>query len=331
MGNRTETKFQRRLPAKALEGLTKSASDGWLKDLLGLWVPSGHPAGEHGLRLAIRNGYLNFYHQGQSIAQVKFDRSGKPYAYVHHKYVRKADGQKYARLSDDKVLLPDGSEEPYSSGGSSLKRWIEESKKYSGLEKKFVDQLISDNPSIIDLEMALPAYGEYRTAKRMDCVALEKVGAEIGVVFWEAKTIDDKRLRSSTGEPEVCNQLAYYRTYLMQEDKAKAVSDAYIDACKLLRAIAEMAGKRELLDPMVLKVAGDQSERLVIDDVPKLVVIEGGTGGEQAKRPTTWNVHLDKLKEAKVPCVVIHNSSGYKLNSQLLAKEWRKNGEHCLA
>ena len=56
----------------------------WLCDLLHHWHPSGDPIGrdtdqegkEH-LRLAIRNGYLNFYRAGQSVAKVGFDDGWK--------------------------------------------------------------------------------------------------------------------------------------------------------------------------------------------------------------------------------------------------------------
>jgi hypothetical protein len=43
----------------------------WWKDLLTLWRPSGQPTKEdYGLRLAIRDGYMNFYRRGQSVARV---------------------------------------------------------------------------------------------------------------------------------------------------------------------------------------------------------------------------------------------------------------------
>lgn len=71
---------------QAFEEAAKSAEPHWFKDLLSLWRPSGHPSGDHGLRLAIRNGYLNFYRLGQSFARVAYV-SGKLIAEVHYKYV----------------------------------------------------------------------------------------------------------------------------------------------------------------------------------------------------------------------------------------------------
>ena len=46
----------------------------WFLDLLRLWRPAGEPSGDYGLRLAVRDGYLNFYRQGQSIAKVSIVR-----------------------------------------------------------------------------------------------------------------------------------------------------------------------------------------------------------------------------------------------------------------
>jgi hypothetical protein len=55
-------KFERRLIGwEAFENAASSDEPHWFKDLLRLWRPSGHCSGAEGLRVAIRNGYLNFY------------------------------------------------------------------------------------------------------------------------------------------------------------------------------------------------------------------------------------------------------------------------------
>jgi hypothetical protein len=49
----------------------------WFCDLLSCWSPSGDQDqdGEpHRLRLAIRDGYINFYRAGQSVSEVRFDK-----------------------------------------------------------------------------------------------------------------------------------------------------------------------------------------------------------------------------------------------------------------
>ncbi len=76
-------------------------------------------------------------------------------------------------------------------GSSTLHKWIERADEKKGREKTCVDELIACNSSIIDIEMGLPASGDRKTAQRMDCVALEREGDRIHIVFWEAKMIDD--------------------------------------------------------------------------------------------------------------------------------------------
>jgi hypothetical protein len=70
----------------AFENAASSIEPQWFKDLLPLWRPSGQCSGAAGLRIAIRNGYLNFYRLGQSIARVGCV-SGELRADVHYKYV----------------------------------------------------------------------------------------------------------------------------------------------------------------------------------------------------------------------------------------------------
>lgn len=55
--------FKRRISTaglKALHAMANDAGENWWKDLLSLWRPSGQPCGKDGLRLAIRDSYLNF-------------------------------------------------------------------------------------------------------------------------------------------------------------------------------------------------------------------------------------------------------------------------------
>ncbi len=54
---------------------------------------------EDHLRLAIRNGYLNFYRRGQSVAKVGFDRAGNLQAKIHNKYVCGAEGSGQSHIT----------------------------------------------------------------------------------------------------------------------------------------------------------------------------------------------------------------------------------------
>ena len=80
--------FDRRFPVNAMCALKRLSSKraGWWPDLLSSWAPSGSPGV---LRLAIRNGYMNFYSKGQSIARIDFDgHSASPTMHIHEKYVK---------------------------------------------------------------------------------------------------------------------------------------------------------------------------------------------------------------------------------------------------
>jgi hypothetical protein len=87
VSGKSYAKFERCLTGwSALENAATSDEPHWFKDLLSLWRPSGHCSGATGLRLTIRNGYLNFYRLGQSVARV-YCVSGELRADVHSKYV----------------------------------------------------------------------------------------------------------------------------------------------------------------------------------------------------------------------------------------------------
>jgi len=176
---------------KALESAAESWPQ-WWKDLLSLWRPSGVDSGDYGLRLAIRNNYMNFYRRGQSVARVVINSKGVPTASIHFKYLFKnADvpkGQDYIKLQGEYILLGAESRKQYE-GIDDLKKWISVingdhiDAGYSGDEKKFVDLLVSANPGVIDLEVGIPAWGDQKSAPRMDLVIIK------GVVlfFWKLK------------------------------------------------------------------------------------------------------------------------------------------------
>jgi hypothetical protein len=220
---------------KKLQELSEDSHENWWKDLLRLWKTSGCEAGTHGLRLAIRRNYLNFYLRGQSVARVGFSTDYEPYIETHVKFVfgSAETEQAYARLVGTGIWRGKIKTEMSYKGASTLDEWISQANRHTGREKKSVDDLVSDNPSIIDLEMGLPAYAERTTAPRMDCVALEQEKGVIRIVFWEAKMIDDSRLRSRS-VPKVVGQVNIYRNYLSDAARARSVAQAYRTVCYLL-------------------------------------------------------------------------------------------------
>jgi len=301
------TFFSRSLSPAGLTALHAMASEGggnWWKDLLSLWRPSGQPAGKDGLRLAVRDGYLNFYSQGQSIAKVCFGRGGAPRVETHVKYV--ADGQqdqKYAKLAGQTITLPSGERTLPYDGLKTLRQWIGRASGHTTNEKSFVDELVAANSAIIDLEMGLPAWGSRKSALRVDLVALTKVSDGAHLAFWEAKFINDSRLRSRT-EPKVLKQIKDYEAFLDYSDHSERVQAAYRETCKLLvqfKSMAERNGHPGVaLDEAIFEAAAGKSQ-VIIERPLRLVILkdtENGGGGN-------WRQHESKLKEGGASFIVL--------------------------
>ena len=147
-----------------------AASDkpNWWRDLLALWATSGPPRGKRRLRLALRDNYLNFYLKGQSVARVSVGRNGKPVLEVHVKYAFKdAEEQSYAKLTGVEVLRKGGEAGAYE-GPATLGEWMVRAGSWETPEKAQVDQIVSANPTVIDLEMGLPAgsHSKIRRSRR---------------------------------------------------------------------------------------------------------------------------------------------------------------------
>lgn len=192
-------------------------SNPWFADLLRYWRPAGDAlhrnlAAEQALvcqgqmaeedpkrlRLAIRDGYVNFYRSGQSVARVGFGSRGGLQARIHNKYIygQEGSGQNYLTVTSAGVAGGKIAGETAYGGLADLRGWIANANDHTGKEKKFVDLIVARNPNTIDLEMALPAYSvdpTERRAPRMDLVAIEPVGERWQIVFWEAKLVDDGR------------------------------------------------------------------------------------------------------------------------------------------
>ncbi len=256
--------------------------------LLAEWAPSGTSGS---LRLAVRNGYLNFYQLGQSVSKVDFpERQRTATATVHHKYViREAKGQTYLKIHPSEGL--DDSGKKCEWGGSTmLNSWIAKAACHANREKELIDTLLSVSPTAIDLEIALPARHRGESAPRIDLAALEDPsdGHPTRVVFWEVKRINDARLRSRS-VPKVIGQLRDYTDYVCSDPQL--FKDAYRKTCCILRQFHDIAcclwASPRPLDRLVSDVA--KGGCLEVDVEPRLLIIED----EAPKR--NWECHLRKL------------------------------------
>jgi hypothetical protein len=296
----------------------------WLCDLLRHWHPSGDAIGkrpeqvsERHLRLAIRNGYLNFYRAGQSVAKVTFDRRRKPQAEIHNKYVYDdGTGQDYVKLTSEGYRKR--ASEPWLpyEGPALLREWISRTYKYGrGDEKPFVDLIVSRNPNVIDLEMGLPAYSEVRTAPRMDLVGLEPAGDQWRVVFWEAKLVGDRRARCREGLPRVItHQLKHYTDWLDDSNHVELVARAYQSTCRLLVELHSIARQLrpdvEELGSGIREVATPGAPLPLIDVKPRLLI------DAYTRKDTSFtNKHLEKLLKTGLHVQMVQGEDQMTLNT----------------
>jgi hypothetical protein len=285
------------------EQLATRGEPHWFLDLLALWRPAGEASGDEGLRLAVRNGYLNFYRRGQSVARVSTVR-GELRGVVHAKYfseaARERGGQTYGRFFGSRVTSAHGSE-PYE-GLSTLRQWIALiDERYAGTEKQLVDQLVSENANVIDLEMGLPAWGRRKAPLRMDLVTIE----DQQIVFWEAKCAGDSRIRcrGASAMPEVVRQLQEYRDFLVQDTHCVRIAEAYRSAAAVLvrlRAVADRIGPTCALGPAIVAA---KDVDLGVAREAALVVIDENAVEEHAPAGVRWqswhtNGHASKLRGA---------------------------------
>jgi hypothetical protein len=299
------------------------AENPWLKDMLLDWRPAGdavyrdmtdaHKCVSSGqmleedprrLRLAIRNGYLNLYRGGQSVAKIGFGSSGCLQARIHNKYVHGEKGSGHTYVTLTSAGLPDQETSGLRDYGglAALRGWVANANKHVGKEKRFVDLIVARNPDTIDLEMALPAYSvdpKERIAPRMDLVALESVGDRWRIVFWEAKLVDDARARcrGDAVPPKVIDQLAQYTSWLTYPNNRDLVARAYQNTCRLLVEFHGLAKRVnagiEELGPGIVAAAAADAPSLLVDDEPRLL-IDNRTGNVAFAQ----NGHLRKLRGA---------------------------------
>ncbi|MBV1700612.1 MAG: hypothetical protein KGQ46_02185 [Hyphomicrobiales bacterium] len=316
--NRTFRRGIRSEALSTLRAMAEAPEENWWKELLRLWTPSGRG---DGLRLAVRENTLDFYRKGNVVAHVGFGQCKKgecapAYVKTHIKYLRgESAGGSYIKLMKgvDGWNWSDGAA-PISF--STIKenidlrmKGVRDAGSEKGMEKVGVDTIVGSNAAVIDLEMALPldvAIPGSVGAPRMDLVALEKHGNEIRIVFWEAKTFDDPRLRiDGDSAAEVNGQLDTYSKYLANSAWQAAIISAYRETCELLKEFWSMRGERGPLHPLV-----DAAPRgdLNIDEKPRLVIFDNGSRTNIDEDPY-WQRHRKKLVNAGIELLVKDRAS----------------------
>jgi hypothetical protein len=309
------TQFGRRFDRLDVLENVLSGQNHWWRDLLTLWRPSGQATGDDGLRLAIRDGYMNFYRRGQSVARVGFNKDGQPALSVHAKYVlpdadqASVQGQEYVTLTTASVVSRTGRPVLPYKGIETLKGWVRSAEKYAGEEKEFVDDLLSvpANDGVIDLEMGLPAWRETeRVAPRMDLVSVNQVDGRLVIFFGEVKLVADKRLRCQAPlqqdkMPEVLRQLSEYRKYLAEPAHRALIGQQYSNAARLMKRLRGMADTIGPVRPLGRTILGAaEGKNLDVAELARLIVCEKGA-------TKSWAKHRTKLEaeRERAPMIVL--------------------------
>lgn len=227
--------FKRGLSEKLLELLAAERNNnGWWQSVVE----------DKDLVVAIRDNYLNIYHNGNSLMKLSENR-GKLVCEVHYKYLLSpTENKPYIKFEDSKATNFDSSIRANLFTNELTKNSIADLKKaakvYSGEEKEGVHKIISSNDNIIDTEIAfsLQDEGSEKTkALRIDFAALRvSANGESEIVFYEVKHYSNKELFSGSGNPSVIAQIETYEQEYIEKNKPQIIS-AYSQGVEDLQRI----------------------------------------------------------------------------------------------
>lgn len=318
--------------------LADAPGDNWWKQLLQEWRPSGqHSDKGEGLRVAIREKTIDFYRDGWRVAHVGFgqartDELPQVNMSTHIKFLDPASQKrtfvKFVASGDDAKLQYNGnalSIRQIINNIDARIRVIRAGKyKRKGLEKKGLDRIIGNNAAVIDLEMAMRLDKEIARnyscgsekvgAPRIDIVSLERSQSGANIVFWEAKTLDDPRLRAEEeSKVEVIKQLKIYREYLANPKRCEAIKEAYQKTCRGLVELNDMRQNRAELDLLIVNVACGKI-RLDVDLKPRLIIF-GLKNGKPASEDKYWTPHAERIVSAGIWATYAENPADIDLTA----------------
>ena len=137
----------------------------WFADLLRKWYPAGSQSdqslslGQDHLRLAIRDNELHFYRAGWRVGSVHLPPRGELWSEISAKYVYGESNEEYpnVKVTSHGYPVTPGTANlvPYERE-VCMSRWIANANNQVGPEKRFVDEIVTNNPNVIDLEVRYP-------------------------------------------------------------------------------------------------------------------------------------------------------------------------------
>lgn len=259
------------------------------------------------LRLGVRNGYVNFYVKGQSVAKLSCG-GNVPKLDVHQAYeLGQTRGDRPASTEPGRTYVPiDASALADPAIAARINGWIETAKSYASAEKRFVDDLAAANPGIIDLEMGLPASeapDSARVAPRMDIVIAQIVDGVPSVAFWEAKCANNPELRSTQdyavradgfSGPKVLDQLRKYVDWMAELGRTTQVAAAYQATAATLLQFHRLFGSKAAPSPECVAIW----QALAAGNDPRVVVRPGIVIGNYWPEGCIEKIGSDRMRQA---------------------------------
>ncbi|HLO77401.1 MAG TPA: hypothetical protein VK196_13175 [Magnetospirillum sp.] len=252
-------------------------------------------ASDRDLFVAIRDGYLNVYWNGNSLLKLSLD-GDRLAGEVHYKYLLRPDGAKpYVPVENGMAHIPDVANlfQADLSDVPALKR---AAAPFAGDEKAGVHRIVLSNPNVLDVEIAFsvgPTGEDGPLARRIDFAAWRPTSQGAEVVFYEAKQFSNAELRASGDAPApVVGQINGYQELLARH--RTEVERSYRTVCGNLVALLGVHDR--------YAGAQDQMRQLATNDVPlkvdeavRLVVF--GFDSDQ-RDGAAWKPHREKLEKA---------------------------------
>ena len=224
------------------------------------------------LFLAVREGYVNVYHCGGSILELKRPYGRRFKGKVHHKYVgRKKPNGHYVSVDQDEL------------GSLCVADLKIRAKEHARNEKSDVHQVIHANRGrILDVEIRIPGSGsQFDLAMIFDgCLR-----------FYEAKVASNPSNRWST--PRVVDQIRRYAESIAAN--RESIVNSYQRVISNLTALRGVRDRHPERHRLLEAVSG----KLTVDPFPWLVITGASTN-------RNWAGHLKKLKsqlKGRVICI----------------------------
>ncbi len=293
---------------EALNELYEREPTGWWRGLLA----------DPDVFVAFRDGALNAYFRGCSIAQLRLV-GAEVRASTHYKYLLKPVLKSpMVEARQGAFQFPSSWQEnpaaAFTSSLADLDAIKRAAKPYAGGEKKLVGDVIRRNGAVFDVEIALTreAEGEVadgesaKAADRIDIAALKANGAGIELVFYEAKLFQNQELRASgDADARVIGQIEKY-VQLLEKYQAE-IRESCLLAAQNVLDVHGLSNARKTQARTLL----EQAKNFTINTSPVLIV--GGFDADQ-RDGEVWKSHHKKLVDAlKGRLIVAGNASSIRL------------------